>query len=376
MKRRMLIMLTSLAILFGCIFGFKLVVGYMIGRSLRSNQMPIVTVSAMQATYSPWQPQVKAVGSLRAVLGVNVTTEVAGMVRTVYFTPGQMVPKGALLVQINIDPDVAQLHALQATTNLAKITYERDKKQYAVHAVSKQTVDTDEGNLQSDEAQVEKQIATIAQKTIRAPFAGRMGISLVYPGQYLNPGDKVASLETLDPIYVDFYVPQSQLAELTTGQSVMLTTDSYPNEMFTGKVTTVDSAVDANTRNIEIEATIDNPKNELVPGMFAAVQVATGGLQRYLTLPQTAVSFYSYGEVIYILKPTNKKENGQAVFTANQVFVTTGETRGDQIAILTGLNAGDRVVTSGQLKLRNGSQVVINNAVLPPNNPAPKVVNE
>lgn len=371
MKKPMIIMLVSLGILFGAIFGFKAFEGFMFHRFLAS-QKQIIVVSAMQVPYTLWQPHVEEVGSLRAVLGVNVTTEAPGMVRNIFFTPGQMVAKNAILVQLDTDPDVAQLHVLQANAELAKVTYTRDQAQFAVQAVSKETVDTDFANVKSTEASVNQQIAIISEKVIRAPFAGRLGICQINPGQYLTPGNAITSLQTLDPIYADFYVPQSQLAQIQVGQAVTLTTESHPGEVFSGKITTIDSALDTSTRNVEIEATIDNPKAELIPGMFAPVKVTSGAPQRFLTLPQAAISFNPYGDLVYLLKPSKQKDkDGKAIFTAEQTFVTTGATRNDQIAILKGLNEGDTVVTSGQLKLKNGSLVIINNTVVPKNNPIP-----
>ena len=198
------------------------------------------------------------------------------MVKYIYFTPGAAVQQGTVLVQLNADSDVAQLLALQATAELARITYERDKAQYAFKAVSKQTVDADIQNLKNAQAQVAQQAATVAKKTIRAPFTGRLGISAVNPGQYLNPGDKIVTLQTLDPIYVDFYLPQQALAQLQMGQAVAVTTDTFPHQIFNGKITTIDPAVDTSTRNVEVEATLSNPKYQLTPGMFAAAEVDTG----------------------------------------------------------------------------------------------------
>lgn len=381
MKKQMSVMLIILAVLFGCIFGYKLIMNllmkFFISQSMSSH---VTYVSAMPAKYSLWQPQVKASGSLRAILGVDVTTEAAGMVQTVLFTPGALVKKDDVLVQLNIAPDLAQLHALQASAELAKITYNRDKAQLAVQAVSQATVDTDEANVKNFNAQVEQQAANIAKKVIRAPFAGRLGISLINPGQYLNPGDKIVSLQTMNPIYVDFFVPQQTLEKLAVGQNVHVVSDAFPERTFEGKITTINSAVDTSTRNIEVEATVTNPKYLLTPGMYATVTVEAGKQERYITVPLTALSFNSFGDIIYVLEKNpndkHKKKDKPQTYIAHQKFVTTGEKRGDQIAILKGLNDGDLIVTSGQLKLRNGSVVAIDNSAAPENNPAPIVVDE
>jgi membrane fusion protein, multidrug efflux system len=375
MNRPMRIMLIALGILFGVIFLYKEFQSYMTNRFL-SSQKPIFTVSTIKTSYSAWQPTIRATGSIRAIKGVNVTTELAGMVQKIYFTPGSYVTEGTVLVQLNADAEIGQLQSLQANAALALITYDRDVAQFAIHAVSKQTVDTDRENLRSIRGQVAQQAATVAKKTIRAPFTGRLGISYVNPGQYINTGDKVASLQTLDPIYMDFYIPQQELARIKVGQLVNVTSDIFRGKKFNGKVTTIDPAVDTDTRNVTVEATLPNPTKELTPGMFAYVTVDVGSPIKYLTLPQTAVSFNSYGDIVYVVHDQGKDEQGKPVLIARQVFVTTGDTRGDQIAILKGIKEGDTVVTAGQQKLKNNSRVTINNTILPSNDPNPTVVNE
>lgn len=378
MKKNMKTMLIIMGILFGCIFGYQLFKTLMMRHFMSSNQAPAVAVSTMKVEYSLWQPQVNASGSLRAVQGVSVTTELAGMVQSIYFTPGATVKKDTVLAQLNASSDIAQLHALQATAELAEVTYNRDKGQFAAEAISKEQLDTDAATLKSDNAQVAQQAATVAKKTISAPFTGRLGISEINLGQFVNPGDKVVTLQQLDPIYVDFYVPQQALTQLSVNQPITMTSDTFPGLSFTGKITTIDPLIDTNTRNVEVEATVANPKTQLVPGMFASVTVSTGTAKRYLTLPQTAISFNPYGDVAFIVKQKGKEKdkNGKPVLIVEQTFVTTGETRGDQIMIMQGLKEGDTVVTSGQLKLKNGSPVTINNSIVPTNNPDPKPVDE
>lgn len=375
MKKRMTIMLICMGILFGGIILWKIFMNVMLKRYLAS-QSSVQTVSAMQVPTSLWQPVLKSTGSLRAIRGVDVTTELAGMVQKIYFTPGAMVNAGTLLVQLNADAEQGQLQSLQAQAALAKITYDRDKAQYAIRAVSKQTVDNDFQNLRSLQGQVAEQEATVAKKAIKAPFSGKLGINNVNLGQYLNPGDKIVTLQTLDPIYADFYLPQQMLRQLKVGQEVKLTSDAFPGKLFKGKVTTINPALDTTTRNVEVEATIINPNNELNPGMFALVEVTVGEPKEFLTLPQTAINFNSYGNIVYVLTEKEKDKKGKRIFIAKQVFVSTGETRGDQITVLKGLKQGDRVVTSGQLKLKNGSLVSINNSIVPSNNPTPITPNE
>jgi membrane fusion protein (multidrug efflux system) len=366
-KKPMIIMLVCVGVLFGGIFGYQAFKSKMIKKYMGSMAAPAVTVSAMQVGYETWQSTSRAAGTLRAVNGVDVTTEVSGLVHAIHFNSGAAVKAGEVLVELNADPDTARLHSLQAAAELAKTIYQRDKAQYAIHAISKATVDASSADLQDKEAQVAQQAAMLEQKTIRAPFDGRLGVSAINVGQYLNPGDKIVTLQALDPMYVDFYMPQQVLAYLKIGQAVALTTDTYPDQIFAGKITTIDPKVDSTTRNVHVEAMVPNAQIALLPGMFASVEVMTGGPKRYLTLPQTAVSFNPYGEVIFIVHAAGKSKEGKPVLRVKQTFVTSGDKRGDQVAIIKGLKEGDRVVTSGQLKLKNDAEIVINNQITLPN---------
>jgi membrane fusion protein, multidrug efflux system len=372
MRKRMVIMLVAVGIVLGGLVGFNWFKGYMMQKYMGSQQIPAVTVSAMKADYQQWQPQLSAVGTLRAVRGVDVTTEVAGLVRSLEFKSGDEVKAGQVLAQLNADSDIAQLRALEAAADLANTVYERDKQQLAAEVISKAQVDTDAADLKSKRAQVAQQAALVEKKTIRAPFAGKLGISTVNPGQYLNAGDKVVTLQTIDPIYIDFMLPQQQLPLVSIGQKVQLTTDAYKDVVFEGRVNAINPRVDTNTRNVQIEATVPNAKRQLLPGMFATIKVASGDEQRYLTLPQTAIAYNPYGSTVFVVKASDKKDDkGNPVLTAQQVFVTPGPTRGDQVAILKGVEPGSQVVVSGQVKLKNGMPVVINNDVLPTNSPSP-----
>lgn len=374
-NKPMLWMLLILGILFGLIFGYKIFTGLMIKKFMSSQGAPVMTVAVMKATSQPWQPVIKATGSLRAVKGVDVTTSLSGMVQTIFFTPGQEVKLNDVLVKLNDDAEVAQLHSLMAAAELAQVVYDRDKAQYAIQAISKATLDSDLASLKGKQADVAQQTAIVAKKTIQAPFDGRLGISYVNPGQFLNPGDKVVTLQALDPIYVDFTLPQQDLIHVHVGQDVRLVSDAHPGRVFTGKISTIDPKIDPATRNIQLEATVANPDHALLPGLFGKLEVTTGAPNSYLTLPQTAVSFNPYGEIIYIVEENGKDKTG-SIRTVKQTFVTTGDMRGDQVAILKGLKEGEIVVISGQQKLKNGSRVAINNTILPSNEKSPNPVNE
>ena len=376
MAKRMVIMLVSVVLLFGGIYGYHAYQALRSRNLLAGMKPPPIAVSATKAVSQTWQPQLKAVGSLRALRGIEVTSEISGLVRTIHFRSGEDVKEGQLLLQLNADADLAQLRTLEAAVELAELVYERDKKQLAVQAVSKATFDTDTADLKGKRSQVEQQKALVDKKTIRAPFAGRLGISTVNPGQYVNPGDKIVTLQALDSLYADFYLPQQELTNLAQGRKVSLTTDGYPGRVFAGKVTAVNAKVEADTRNVLVEATVTNSEHLLLPGMYVGIEVQTGQAQRYLTLPQTVVTYNPYGDTVYVVRESSKTPDGKVALTARQTFVTVGRTRGDQVAILKGIKEGDVVVTSGQLKLKNGSVVAINNKVQPANEASPVPIDE
>src|SRR5256886_14256514 len=244
MKKRMTIMLIAVGLLVGGLVGFNFFKGYMMQKYMASTPVPAATVSAMTADYQQWQPQLSAVGTLRAVRGVDVTTEVAGLVRSINFKSGDEVKAGQVLAQLNADSDIAQLHSLEAAAELASTVYERDKAQLAAEVISKAQVDTDAGDLKSKRAQVAQQQAVVEKKTLRAPFAGKLGISIVNPGQYLNPADKLVTSQTIDPIYVDFYLPQQQLPQAAIGQTVTPTTDTSQAIPFTGRLNAINPNID------------------------------------------------------------------------------------------------------------------------------------
>jgi len=315
-------------------------------------------------------------------------------VREIHFKSGQDVAKGDVLVELNDDTDKAQLASLQAAADLSATVLKRDKAQFEAQAIAQATVDADSADLKSKLALVAQQQATIAKKTIRAPFSGKLGITTVNPGQYINPGDKIVTLQTIDPIYVDFNLPQKQVGAIAVGQVVNVTSDGFPGISFPGKITAISPKVDTTTRNVVVEATFANPKRQLLPGMFANAAVEVGEKKHYLTLPQTADTYNPYGATVFVVLTADeaaaaaranaasgasapapaKAASGSTGLTVQQTFITTGETRGDQVAILKGLKEGQQVVTSGQVKLKNGTAVRIDNSVVPANaaNPTPQ----
>ncbi|MHB8667955.1 MAG: efflux RND transporter periplasmic adaptor subunit [Burkholderiales bacterium] len=374
MIKRMVVMLVLVGVVFGGIFGFQAFKSKMIRKYMSAGQPP-QTVSATKAALQEWQTRARALGTLQAVRGADLAPEVAGIVKAIHFRSGEEVKAGAPLLQLNADAEVAGLKSLEAAAALAENTYRRDAEQFKVKAVSQAALDADAANLKSTTAQAEAQQALVAKKLIRAPFGGRVGIRAVDLGQYLSPGTKIVTLQALDPVFADFLVPQDALAHYAVGQKVVVTTDGFPGEKFDGRISALDAKVDPATRNIKVRATVRNPKHQLLPGMFVTVETARGGPERLLTLPQTAISFNPYGNTVFVLEE-RKGADGKMELVAHQKFVTTGATRGDQVAVLSGLKQGETVVTSGQIKLRSGSAVVVNNAIQPSNDAAPRPVDQ
>ncbi|MBN1545718.1 MAG: efflux RND transporter periplasmic adaptor subunit [Syntrophaceae bacterium] len=371
MAKRMIIMLILVGVIFGGIFGYKAFTGYMMQKGMASQGPPPQTVSTVQASFQEWQPGLEAVGSLKALRGADLAPEVSGIVSQIHFQSGETVKAGAMLLEMDARSDLAKLQSLKANLELAKKNYVRDQEQFKEQLVSQATLDTDLADLQRAEAQVAEQQALVDKKTIRAPFDGRLGIRMVDLGQYLNPGMKIVTLQTLDPIYIDFFLPQKDISRITIGHKVLVTADAYPEQTFTGIVSAINPKVDTSTRNVEMRATIRNSKQQLLPGMFATARIDTGKPGRFITLPQTAVVFNPYGNVVYLALEKGKSPDGKPNLIAMQRFIKTGETRGDQIAILEGLKEGNIVITSGQMKLRNGIPIIINNKIQPTNDPAP-----
>jgi membrane fusion protein (multidrug efflux system) len=372
MTKRMVIMLAAVAVVFGLIFGFQVFKGIMIKKFITALSNPPQTISAAKANYSEWQPRIEAVGALRAVKGADLSLEVSGVVESISFNSGDDVEEGAALLKLRTADDVARLHSLEAMAELSDITYERDQKQFKMQAVSQATLDTDAANLKNAQAQVSQQQAIIDKKLLRAPFAGHLGIRAVDLGQYLGPGTVIVTLQALDPIFVDFFVPQQSVSQVQLGQPVTVKIDAFKAETFTGEISAINPKVDTGSRNVQVRATLKNPDHKLLPGMYATIDIATGSPHNYVTLPQTAITYNPYGDTVYVVVDGKDKDaDGKLQRIARQTFVTVGPTRGDQVAVLKGLDEGDMVVTAGQIKLHNGSVVLIDNSVIPTADAAP-----
>ncbi len=376
MIKRMLIMLILVGAVLGGLFGFKAFVNGKIKEAMAGMANMPQTVSATKAGTSDWQPKIDAVGTLRAVRGAELSLEVAGVVETISFQSGDEVKEGQVLLTLRKEDEEARLQSLEATASLAQITYDRDLKQLKAQAISQAIVDNDEANLRNARAQVAVQKAILDKKTLRAPFDGKLGLRQVDLGQFLAAGTMIATLQSLDPIFVDFLLPQQTVAQIAVGDKVRARIDAFPGRTFEGKITAINPKIETGSRNVQVRATLPNADQKLMPGMFAAVELDTGTAQRLVTLPQTAVSYNPYGSLVYIVDEKDKGADAQPELVARQVFVTTGATRGDQVAILKGVSEGDTVVTSGQIKLRNGVPVLIDNRAVPTNDAAPKIVDK
>ena len=390
--RPLIVAVIALVLVIGGVKGFGV---YKMMRGFAAQEPQKFTVSTAKAEYRDWQPKLTAVGSVRAARGTDLSAEVAGIVEAIQFESGDDVKAGQLLLQLRSADDVAHLESLKANAVLAETTYHRDEAQFAAQAISQATLDTDAANLRGTKAQVAEQQALVDKKFVRAPFAGHLGVRAVDLGQYLSPGTKIVTLQQLDLIYVDFFLPQQDLSQVNVGQKVQASSDTYSSLRFAGEILAIDPLVDVNTRNVQVRAALKNPGHKLLPGMSASVDIEVGGPQRYITLPQTAISYNPYGATVFIIVPQSavaskdggkEKSGGETSsaaqqsppsksdahnLAAKQVFVTTGATRGDQVAILKGVTEGDQVVTSGQIKLKNGALVTINNDVQPSSDPNP-----
>jgi membrane fusion protein, multidrug efflux system len=379
-RRRMivpaLIIVVIAAIVLGAILGLQYFGGRMGKKMMSAAASAPQTISTIQASASDWQSLIRATGTFRAVRGADLSAQAAGVVEQIAFDSGNEVPAGKILLRLKPNDDYAKLQQLQAAAELADQTLKRDQEQLAAQAISQANIDSDVSSLKSARAQVAAQQALIEEKIVRAPFAGQLGIRLVDLGQYLAAGTAVVTLQALDPMLIDFYVPQQTLAKLRPGLPVTAVVDAFPGQTFAGTVESINSKVDPSSRNVQVRGSFHNADKRLIPGMFATVQIADGEKTSRITLPQTAVTYNPYGNAVFIVEQHGNDAKGKPRYTVQQRFVKLGGTRGDQVAIEDGVKTGEVVVTAGQIKLRNGSSVIVNNDVLPGNDPSPNPPNE
>ncbi len=373
MKTRMFIVIVLLVIVFGGIFGWKAFLGGKISEAIANQPIPAVTVTAAEAVDEVWKPTLSAVGSLQAIQGVSVTSEVAGIVSEIQFQSGDEVTKGDLLVTLDASVDLADLEGLKAQEELDKVELKRQSELAQTKSTSRSQLDAAQAQFDRSRAGMRSKMAMIAQKMIRAPFTGVLGIRRINLGEYLSPGAEIVTLQSLDPIYANFNLPQQELTRIKKGMGVEMTSDVFPGLTFKGSITAINSRVDERTRNVMVQATLANAGQLLRPGIFVRLSVVLPTQQDVITLPQTAITYNPYGSSVFLIQ--DKKQGDESQLVVSRVFVQSGVTRGDQVEIVKGVNAGDRVVTSGQLKLREGSTVTIDNSITPENQAVPQVEN-
>lgn len=370
MAKRMIVMLTVTMLIVG---GLGFVKFRQVQTAMAEGaafQPPPEAVTTIVAQQEEWPATLSAIGTMAAVQGVTVSADLPGTVERILFDSGQAVRAGEVLALLDTRQEQAQLAAIEARRELARLTFERMQGLLNERVISRAEFDRATAEFQQTEAQVGEIRAVIQRKTIRAPFAGILGIRQVNLGQYLAGGDALVMLQSLNPIYVNFGIPQQSIGQVPVGRAVRITAGDAAGVEWTGKVTAIDSLVDETTRNILVQATLANPGGSLRPGMFVQSEVALGPSQSVVALPASAISYAPYGDSVFVVAEM-KGEGGKPYRGVRQQFVKLGPARGDQVAVLSGIKPGDEVVTSGLFKLRNGAAVQINNSVRPANSPAP-----
>jgi len=336
-----------------------------------SFQPPPEAVTTVVAKQEKWPATLNVIGTMVAVQGVTISADLPGTVDHITFESGKWVKEGEVLVELDTRQEKAQLANVEAQRDLAHINFDRMDQLVKQGVLAKTEFDNATAQQKATDAQVGEIRATIARKTIRAPFSGILGLRQANLGQYLAAGQPIVPLQSLDPIYVNFGVPQQVVAKASVGRTLRVTSDELGGKQFTGKITAIDSVVDESTRNVQVQATLSNPGGKLHPGMFVQVAVVTGTDRAVISLPATAINYAPYGDSVYIVSDL-KDPKGNTYRGVRQQFVKVEGSRGDQVAIVSGLNPGDEVVSSGVFKLRNGAAVQVNNKVQPSNSPAPK----
>jgi len=332
---------------------------------------PPEAVTTLVVKEEVWPSTLSVVGTMIAIHGVTVSADLPGTVDKINFDSGKWVQEGEVLVQLDTRQERAQLAATQAQRDLAKINYDRMQQLVNEGVISRQDYDKAMADQRQTEANTAEIKATIDRKTIRAPFSGVLGIRQINLGQYLAAGNPIVPLQSLDPIYVNFNVPQQVVGRMQPGRTVRITSDNVPGASFTGRVNAVDSVVDQSTRNVQVQATLSNPGGKLRPGMFVQVEVGVGEQRTVMPLPASAINYAPFGNSVFVVSEL-KSPTGATYRGVRQQFVKVEGSRGDQVGVISGLTPGEEVVTSGVFKLRNGAAVAVNNKVQPGNNPAPK----
>jgi membrane fusion protein (multidrug efflux system) len=373
-KRPKLVLLLAISAMILLIAGIGVWKAMQISQAIamgKAFKMPPDAITSLTVSEETISPVLEAVGSISSPQGVMLSADLPGTLTMISFESGSHATNGQLLVQLDTRQEEAQLRTAKAKLELALQNLDRAKDLSQKRVIAQSAYDEAKSQYDAAVASVEETQAIIDRKTIRAPFTGDLGIRQVNAGQYLKSGDPIVQLESLDPIYVNFALPQQNLGQLSVGQSVHVQADGFPDKIFLGTITAINSAVDTSTRNIQVQATVKNPDHILRSGMFAGIQVVLPNKEKIIMVPSTALQYAPYGNSLFVVE-TMKDPNGKEYLGVREQQVTLGKTRGDQVGILRGLKSGDQIATSGIFKLRQGGAVKINNSVHPGNNPAPK----
>ena len=383
MNKRMMWMLVITAVVFGGLFGMKWFGNKMMNQYFDNMTMPPAAVSSAKAQSLHWRSTISGVGTVVASQGTRISSESGGLVAKVHFESGAQVKRGDLLVTLSAGSEQADLARLQSQATLAKSELSRLQRLYKLEAISKSELDRAETDFRATQSAADGQRAKLAQKQIRAPFSGQLGIRQVDVGQYLQAGETMVTLQQLDPVYVDFTLPEKDVLLVDVGQSVKVTLDGQNDRVFEGVVSAIEPQVDVQTRNFKVRANVANADRSLRPGQFARAEIALPAVRKVVAVPLTSVSYNPYGNSVYVIVKAPKKagaegeeataEQSEDELVVRRRFIKTGEARGDMVEVKEGVNAGDEVATSGLLKLQNDAKVIINNTVMPPSstNPTP-----
>ena len=371
MAKRMILML---AVMLAIVGGLGFVKFKQVEAAIEQGKnfkIPPTAVTTVVAKKEVWPSSFSVIGTAAAIQGVTVSADLPGTIDRIHFESGQWVKEGEILVELDTRQERAQLASLEAQRDLAKVNYDRAQQLVGAGVIAKQEYDNATAQQKATEAQVGDIKAAIARKTIKAPFTGVLGIRQVSLGQYLAAGQAIVSLQTLSPIYVNFGVPQQDAGRVVPGHTVRVTNNDLPGMSFTGRINALDSVINEQTRNIQVQTIITNKDNKLRPGMFVQVELPLGSPREVISLPASAINYAPYGDSVFVVSDM-KDPKGNSYRGVRQQVVKIEGSRGDQVAVVSGLNPGDEVVSSGVFKLRNGAPVVINNTVTPSNSTSPK----
>ena len=371
MAKRMILMLAGVAVFVGVVATLKFRQIQLGAAQAASFQPPPEAVTTIVAGLESWPLGIAAIGTATAIQGVTVSADLPGIVSRIAFESGARVEKGSVLVELDARQEQAQLTAAVAQLDLARLNLDRTVGLRAQGIISLAENDRVVAEHKQAEARVGEIRATLDRKTIRAPFSGILGIRQINLGQYLQAGDPVVPLQAINPIYVNFTVTQQDVPKVRVGEEVQVAIEGVAGPGISGRITAVDSVVDAATRNVQVQATLPNPEGRLRPGMFVKTQLHVGTPTKVIALPASAINYAPYGDSVFVVSDL-KSPKGEPYRGVRQQFVKLGDSRGDQVAVLSGVEVGQAVVSSGAFKLRNGSAIKVNNDILPGNNPAPK----